>query len=120
MKNQLFALALLLTFSTAVLARNPIKTSVTTRIADDGSRLMIQIDRHKNDHNTHYQNSFDVSGMNFVQKDWLKYRVFAEQDVTLPFHEMRGLVFAVVGLIAFLSTLLVFGYRHRKSSPINS
>ena len=118
MKHQLTALALLLAISTASLAGNP--ESVRTRIADDNNTLTIQIDQQKNGYNAHYQHRFDVSGMSFVQKDWLKYRVFAEQDTMLPFHEMRGLVFTVASLLAFLSTLLVVGYRHIKTAPVNS
>lgn len=119
MKNQLIALMLLLTISMATLARNPVRTSLTTRIADDSNTLTIQIDSQKNGHTMHYLHSFDVAGMNWLQKDWLKYRVFAGKNVMLPFHEMRNLAVAAVGLLVLLSTLFLIGYRLRKSSLAN-
>lgn len=118
MKNRLVTLALLLTVSTSTLAIHPAKSSVQTRIADDGNTLTIQIDTQKNGHTTHYQHIFDVAGKNWVQKDWLKYRVFTNQGVMLPFHEMRGMLVVAGSLFLFFTALLLVGFLHRKSFQI--
>lgn len=116
MKNIL--MALLLTISTAVLAQNPQTLPTRTSITDDGATLTIQIDRLNNKNPIHYRQTFNVAGMNRVQKEWLKYQIFANKGVALPLHEMAGLGMAIIGLLALFCALLIVGYQTLKSRQI--
>ena len=87
--------------------------SLRTRIADDNTTLTIWIDQYRNRQSVHYQQAFDIKSMNCIQKELLKYRVFASQGVTLPIHEMMGLVVLAGGILALLATLLVVIYQTR-------
>ena len=116
MKNLL--IALLLTIGTAALAHNPETRPTRTRITDDGSTLTIQIDRPHEKKPVHYQQTFDVADMNWVQKGWLKYRVFTDQGVALPLHEMVGLGIVTIGLLALLGAFLIVGYRTLKTRQL--
>ncbi|GAB4016371.1 hypothetical protein GCM10028808_44600 [Spirosoma migulaei] len=93
---------LMLSLSTAVQAQSS-NSRVKTRISDDNQTLSIQIDVNKHGQDIHYKQAFDVSGMNGLQIDLLKYRVFASQDITLPFHEMKRLMGAVLGAIIVIA-----------------
>ena len=106
-------LFLLLLTGSIAMARMTDAPTLRTRIADDNTTLTIQIDQYKNDQFLHYQRVFDVKTMNCIQKEWLKYRVFASQGVTLPIHEMTGLVVLAGGLVVLIATLLIIIHQTR-------
>ncbi len=108
MKNLL--IIFLLTISTAALAQTSKVGPARTRITDDGKTLTIQIDRPDDTKPVHYQQTFSIDDMNRIQKEWLKYRVFADQGVALPLHEMVGLGIGMAGLLAFLGAFPIVGY----------
>jgi hypothetical protein len=116
MKNLL--IALLLTISTAVLAQKVQPSPTRTSITDDGATLIIQIDRPTDKIPIHYLQRFDIADLNRIQKEWLKYRVFARQGLVLPLDEMTGLGVTIVGLLASFWALLMVGCRSLKLRQI--
>lgn len=98
---------LMLSLATVVQAQSRY-AKVETRISDDSQTLSIQIDVNKHGRDVHYKQTFDVSGMNGLQIDLLKYRVFAAQDLTLPIHEMKRLMGAVIGGIIVIALAIAF------------
>ncbi|QDK78778.1 hypothetical protein EXU85_09230 [Spirosoma sp. KCTC 42546] len=95
-------IGLMLSLNLTVQAQ-PSYSNVQARISEDSQTLLIQIDVHKHGQDIHYKQAFDVSDMNGLQIDLLKYRVFASQDITLPFHEMKRLMGAVLGAIIVIA-----------------
>ena len=98
---------LMLSLATVVQAQ-PSYSKVKTRISDDSQTLSIQIDVNKHGRDVHYKQTFDVSDMNGLQVDLLKYRVFASQDVTLPIHEMKRLISAALGGVVVIALAIAF------------
>lgn len=116
-------LVIILLFSLPLAAQAQSSSSLKTRISDDSQTLSIKIDGTKQGRELHYQQAFDVSGMNGLQIDVLKYRVFAAQGVTVPIHEMKRLMSVVVGgalLIALIIAFFILRYQSNKGIRPNS
>lgn len=90
-----------------------------TRITDNNQTLTIQFDGNKNGRPIHYKRTFDVAGMNTFQKDVLKYRAFASQNVVPPLHDMLVSVITILGIVSLAITLLILGYQSRKNALTN-
>ena len=110
---------LLLLVGTITLAGEPVPSRLEKRIEDDGKTLSIQIEGVVNGREIRYRRTFDVAGMNDLQKDVLKCRVFYAQGLGVPLHELPGLVFAMPVLAALLIGLLIAGTRAVKAKPAN-
>ncbi len=108
---------LLLLLGTITLAGEPVPSRLEKRIADDGKTLSIQIEGVVNGREIRYRRTFDVAGMNDLQKDVLKCRVFYAQGLGLPLHELSGTPFAVPVLAALLIGLLVAAARRVRARP---
>ena len=113
---KLLLICLLLGVGTMATAQNMAASRLETRIEDDGKILSIQIDGFKNERQIHYKRSFDVAGMNRLQKEVLKCRVFYAQGLAMLLREVSGLLFAVPGLAALAIGFLVAGYRTWKAN----
>ncbi|CAN5428084.1 hypothetical protein BH09BAC4_BH09BAC4_10470 [soil metagenome] len=105
---------LLLSIGLVAMTTNANASSVRTRISDDNQTLSIQIDGVKNGQTIHYNQRFNVAGMNALQKTVLKYRAFNSAGVSIPFHEIAWLIFAALGLIMLILTSLIVQYQVRK------
>ncbi len=116
MTRHLFT-GLLLLVGTITLAGEPVPSRLEKRIEDDGKTLSIQIDGVVDGRAIRYSQTFDVAGMNDLQKEVLKCRVFYAQGVGLPLHEMPGTLFAVPVLAALVIGLLVAGARAVRARP---
>ena len=112
-----FITGLLLLAGTITLAGEPVASRLEKRIEDDGKTLSIQIEGVIDGREIRYRRTFDVAGMNGLQKDVLKCRVFYVQGLGLPLHEMSGTLFAVPVLAALLIGLLVAGARTVRARP---
>lgn len=108
---KLLLISLLFLLSMTAQSQPSTPSSLRTRIADDEKTLSIQIDGFTNSRKVHYDRTFDVAGMNYLQKDLLKYRAFDSVGVTLPMAEMTGLVSTALGAIAIVITLLIVGFQ---------
>jgi hypothetical protein len=98
---------LLLSIGTVAMAKDPASSKVRTRISDDSQTIAIQIDGFNHGRKIHYDQAFDVSGMNVLQKELLTYRAFDSQGLLPPLHEMRWLIFAALGLTGLILTLIL-------------
>lgn len=96
------------------MASNANASNLRTRISDDNQTLSIQIDGVIHEQKIHYNQRFNVAGMNALQKTVLNYRAFNSVGVSIPFHEIAWLAFAALGLIAVVLTGLIIGYQIRK------
>lgn len=86
-----------------------------TQLTDTDRTLSIRIDGNIDGRKIHYDQTFNVAGMNSLQKDLLKYRVFASQGAPLPWHEMSGSIFAALAAFVLLITLGIVIYQGKKS-----
>jgi hypothetical protein len=100
------AIILILSLMTAVQAQS--SDRLQTRISDDNQTLSIKIDGNKQGREIHFQQAFDVSRMNGLQIDLLKYRAFASQGITLPIHEMKYVISAVLGVLMLIALAIAF------------
>ncbi len=110
-------MGLLLLVSTMAMAGEPVASRREKWIEDDGKTLSIQIEGVVNGREIRYRRTFDVAGMNDLQKDVLKCRVFYAQGLGLPLHEMSGTLFALPVLAALLTGLLVAAARTLRARP---
>lgn len=111
MKLLLFILAIGL--STGVMAQ---QSTTRNRLSDDGKTLSIQIDGKRDGRMIHYNRTFDVAGMNRLQKEVIKYRAFKSAGVTMPIHEVAGFVTVFFGLAAMVATYLIIVFQRRKAA----
>ncbi len=114
--KQLLIIALV---SLSTLAGAQSESRLKTQITDNTQTLTIQFDGHKNGRPIHYKRTFDVAGMTSFQKDVLKYRAFASQNVVPPLHDMLVSIITIFGIISFIMTLLILGYQSRKNALTN-
>lgn len=96
-------------------------STLRTRISDDNRTLSIQLDGNQNGRKIQFSQTFDVAGMNPVQKELLTYRAFKSAGVPVPIHEIPRLVFGPLCLIVFGTSLFIARYqaRQRKLTRIN-
>ncbi|HEX9958532.1 MAG TPA: hypothetical protein VGA96_14805 [Fibrella sp.] len=95
-------------------------TSIRKRIADDEKTLSIQIDGVQNGQPVHYDRSFDVAGMNRLQKEWLTFRTFQSQGIALSIHDVSWLLLLVLGMISLMVTLLIIIYQAQQASNMSA
>ncbi|WP_052731215.1 hypothetical protein [Spirosoma radiotolerans] len=108
-------IALLTCISLAAMPQRSAASNLRTRISDDNRTLSIQLDGNQGGRKIHLSETFDVTGMNPVQKEFLKYRTFRSVGVFMPIREMPWLIFGPLCLIIFSVSLLVVRYqtKHR-------
>lgn len=111
---------LLLSIGLVAMTANANASNLRTRISDDNRTLSIQIDGFKNGEMIHYNQRFNVAGMNTLQKTMLKYRAFNSAGVAVPFREISWLFFAAIGFIALVLTGSIVWYQVRKGVFVNS
>lgn len=70
-------MSLLLCLGIQALAWQATACTLRTRISDDGRVLSIQIEGTRHGKKINYERTFDVAGMNDLQKEILKHRVFS-------------------------------------------
>ncbi|GAB3548308.1 hypothetical protein [Spirosoma fluminis] len=116
MKLLLITLLLGICLSTNARAYTP--TYLRTRISDDGTMLLIQIDAYKNGRMIHFKQTTDVSGLNRLQTELVMYRAFNSQGIFLPVHKMPTLCTMAFGLVALIGMLLIAVYRIRQTSQM--
>ncbi len=95
-------------------------TSICKRIADDEKTLSIRIDGVQNGHPVHYDRSFDVAGMNRLQKEWLTFRTFQSQGIALSFHDVRWLLLLVLGVTSLLVALVIVIYQAQQEANMSA
>ncbi|GAB3905478.1 hypothetical protein GCM10028803_36400 [Larkinella knui] len=100
MKIGLFIL--LLSIGPVAMARSVVQT----RLVDNGKTLTIQISGHRDGRKIHFDQTFDVSNQNILQKERIKYRAFRSVGLVPPVAEFPGLITAAVGLVALAGTAL--------------
>ena len=98
---------LLLSISIAAMAQTQTSSHIRTRTSDDEKTLSIQIDGIKGGRKIQYSKVFDVTGMNKLQKEWLRYRAFDSQNLTVPLWEMPWLITASGSFLAFIIALIL-------------
>jgi hypothetical protein len=98
---------------TVAMARNTDAPATRTRITDDNSKLTIEINRSNGGQPVHYQCTFSVVDMNWIEKDLLKLRVFTAQEIAIPFHEIAGLMVLVGGGLILALSLMGVSYKLR-------
>lgn len=108
-------IGLLLSIGTQALAQQAATTKLRTRISDDSHVLSIQIDGTRHGQKVHYDHTFDVAGMNSLQKAILKYRVFYSVGAPLPSHEMSRLIGLAFGLVTSIITFLIVRFQLRRT-----
>jgi hypothetical protein len=111
-----FLMALLLLVSTMAMAGEPVRSRLEKRIEDDGKTLSIHLDGFVDGREIRYQQAFDVAGMNDLQKEWLKCRVYYAQGLGVPLNEMPKTLFAVPALAALVAGGLITGARALKAA----
>ena len=104
----------LLSISTFATAQS--SSRMKTRIVDNSQTLLIQIDGNKSGRSIHYKQTFDVAGMTTFQKDVLKYRAFASQNVVPPLHDMAVSIATLLGALSLVITLVIVDYRSRNTT----
>lgn len=107
-------IGLLVCIGLATMPQRLIASNLRTRIADDNRTLSIQLDGHQDGRKIQFSQTFNVAGMNPVQKELLKYRAFESVGVPVPIHEIPWLVFGPLCLIVFGTSLLVVRYQTRQ------
>ncbi|QHV99933.1 hypothetical protein [Spirosoma endbachense] len=100
-------MCLLLGIGTVAMAKDPSSSQVRTRISDDSQTIAIQIDGFKHGRKIRFDQTFDVSGINVLQKELLIYRAFDSQGLLPPLHMMKWLIFAALGLTGVILTLIL-------------
>ncbi|MPR34775.1 hypothetical protein [Salmonirosea aquatica] len=108
-------IGLLLCIGAQALAQQADTNKIRTRISDDGGTLSIQIDGDRNGQRIHFDQAFDVAGMNGLQKKILKYRVFAAVGVPLPFKDILWLIGLGFGFVILIMTFLIVRFQKRRS-----
>ncbi|MEZ0483008.1 hypothetical protein [Fibrella aquatica] len=114
-----FLIGLLLCLSAATMAQHA-PTSLRKRISDDEKTLSIKIDGVQNGQFVHFDQSFDVSGMNQLQKEWLTFRAFQSQHVPVSVSEIPWLILLTLGIASLLGTLLIIIYQTQRASQMSA
>ncbi|MBO0948238.1 hypothetical protein [Fibrella forsythiae] len=94
--------------------------SIRKQISDDEKTLSIRIDGIQNGQPVHVDQSFDVSGMNQLQKEWLTFQAFRAQHIPVSIHEIRWLLILSLGVIALLMTLLIIVYQTQRAAQMSA
>lgn len=90
-------------------------TSLRKRIVDDEKTLSIQVDGVLTGRQIHYRQTFNVAGMNRLQKEWLTFKAFQAQGIPSSIHELSWLLLLVCGVILLLITLLITIYQTQEA-----
>ncbi|WP_420150620.1 hypothetical protein [Spirosoma sp.] len=106
-------LIIIVLISVSTFAAAQSSSRLKTRIVDDNQTLSIQIDGNRNGQPLHYNQTFDVAGMTTLQKDVLKFRAFASQNVAPPLHDMAVSIATLVGVLSLVITVAIVGYQTR-------
>lgn len=112
---KLLLIGLLLSIGTQALAQQATTSRLRTRISDDGTTLTIQMDGTRNGRKIHYDQTFDVANLNGLQKEILKYRVFASVGASLPADEMSRLIGLAFGSLTLIITFLIVRFQMRRT-----
>jgi len=115
---KLLLMSLLLSIGMVAMNHQSVASNLKTRISDDAKTLSIQIDGSNNGRSIHYHQTFDVAGMNALQKEVIKYRAFDSVGIMVPLHEIQGLLLLVFGLPALIIALLIVRFQSRKSTSM--
>lgn len=107
-------IALLICIGLAIMPQRSTASTLRTRISDDNRTLSIQLDGNQGGRKIQFSQTFDVAGMNPVQKELIKYRAFRSAGVPVPIHEIPWLIFGPLCLIVFSVSLLVVRYQGRQ------
>ncbi|MFD2571388.1 hypothetical protein ACFSUS_12135 [Spirosoma soli] len=116
---KLLFITLLLCISIFTSAEAATPSVLRTRISDNGVTLSIQINGYKNGRKINYDQTTNVSRLNWLQKELVKYRAFRSQGLFLPLREMPGLCMTASGLVVLMSTLSMMGYTMKRISRAN-
>ena len=108
-------ISLFFSFGLLVTAQASPRSTLHSRIADDGKTLSIQLDGFQSGHQVHYDQTFDVAGMNSLRKDLLKYRAFRSQGLVVPLQETTGLILVPLILLASILTIIVIRFQRKKA-----
>ncbi|WP_375444091.1 hypothetical protein [uncultured Fibrella sp.] len=112
-------IGLLLCLSVVAMAQNA-PTSLRKRISDDEKTLSIQIDGMQHGKPVHIDQSFDVAGMNQLQKEWLTLQTFQSQNVPVSVTEVPWLILLVLGVLSLVITLLIIIYQTQRASQLSA
>lgn len=91
-------------------------TSLRKRITDDEKIRSIQVDGVQNGRPVHYYRSFDVAGMNRLQREWLTFRTFQAEGIALSIREVQSLVLLALGIASLMLTLLIIIYQTQQEA----
>ncbi|MEZ0540764.1 hypothetical protein [Fibrella arboris] len=114
-----FLIGLLLCLSAATMAQQA-PNSIRKQISDDEKTLSIRIDGVQNGQRVHVDQSFDVSGMNQLQKEWLTFRAFRAQHIPVSVHDIRWLLILSLGVVSLLLTLLIIVYQTDRAARMSA
>lgn len=107
-------IGLLVCIGLAAMPQCSVASTLRTRISDDNRTLSIQLDGNQDGRKIQFSQTFNVAGMNPVQKELLKYRAFQSAGVPVPIHEIPWLVFGPLCLIVFGTSLFIVRYQTRQ------
>lgn len=107
-------ICLLVCIGLAAMPQRSVASTLRTRISDDNQTLSIQLNGNQDGRKIQFSQTFNVAGMNPVQKELLKYRAFKSAGVLVPIHEIPWLVYGSLCLIVFGSSLLALRYQARQ------
>ncbi|ADB39326.1 hypothetical protein [Spirosoma linguale] len=111
---KIILITLLLCFNLSAMARQPAFSSLQTRISDNEKTLSIQINGQRNSRKIHVNESFDVENMSRLRKELLKYQVFTNHGLGIPFQEVPGLIAVCLGSFFLFITVLILWYRSKQ------
>ncbi|GAB3806881.1 hypothetical protein GCM10028819_43140 [Spirosoma humi] len=83
---------LLICIGLTTVPQRSVASNLRTRISDDTKTLSIQLDGNQDGRKIQFSQTFNVAGMNPVQKELLLYRAFRSAGVPVPIHEIPWLV----------------------------
>lgn len=112
-------IGLLLCLSTVTMAQHA-PTSLQKRISDDEKTLSIQIDGVQHGKPVHLDQSFDVTGMNKLQKEWLTVQAFQSQHVPVSPQEVPWLILLATGVVSLMATLLIIIYQTQRAAQMSA
>jgi len=96
------------------------RTTLRKQIADDEKTLSIKIDGVQNGQPIHFDQSFDVAGMNRLQKEWLMFKAFKAQGIPLALHDVPWLLVLALGVVSLLVALSIVVYQTQQESQMSA
>ena len=93
-------------------------TSLRKQIVDDEKTLSIQVDGVSAGRQIHYRQTFNVAGMNRLQKEWLTFQTFQAQGIPSSVRELSWVLLLVASVLILLVALLITFYQNPEAGKL--